>query len=700
MKTSHGPFPSTPSATKAMSKGEASSIKVLKDDPEKKEENVGEKKEVKETDKKDSKQAEDELSAEDEKLKETLDLLVKTITESSDLPNHEEIQAQALQALRKEIRSSTSSMTSVPKPLKFLRPHYVPIQQFESNMPSGPNKSFLCDILSVMAMTMAATGSREALYFKLRGCTSDVGDWGHEFVRHLCGEIAAEWEIREDHSIGTHDLVLLVDQILPFKLAHNGEFEGIDLLIDINLVDRITEIASPDNFQRLCKYALACAEYLGDPEETENLRKVTFKIFLQFKAYSDALRVALKLDNKDLILDVFRAIGVKPSGADDEEADVLMEEVADVDNETQEADKKRNKHQLSYILASHRVFLKELETDTEIAEIMGNVSLNQRFLTLAQELDVKAAKHPDDIYKTHLIEGHGATRRRQPRADGKAAPVGPTHDSAKKNLADSFANAFLNCAFGQDLLVTPEGSDWVFKNRGHGMLSAAASVGLIHLWDVETGFNAVDKFSFSTHREIKAGGLLATGIISAGITSDMDAALGLLSEHVELDAKDALMKAAAVLGLGIAYAASAREDVMEVLTPLICEDSQTFEVVSLTCLSLGLVCMGTANGDVSESLIESFVDRKQEDFKDPMARLMCLGMGLLFLGQGEKCEPSLQAARASLTNCELVPYLEMTVKTCAYAGTGSVVEIQHLLSALRLLFCLLFSLLLFWFQSL
>jgi len=156
----------------------------------------------------------------------------------------------------------------------------------------------------------------------------------------------------------------------------------------------------------------------------------------------------------------------------------------------------------------------------------------------------------------------------------------------------------------------------------------------------------------------------------------------LLSEHVELDAKDALMKAAAVLGLGIAYAASAREDVMEVLTPLICEDSQTFEVVSLTCLSLGLVCMGTANGDVSESLIESFVDRKQEDFKDPMARLMCLGMGLLFLGQGEKCEPSLQAARASLTNCELVPYLEMTVKTCAYAGTGSVVEIQHLLSAL------------------
>lgn len=31
---------------------------------------------------------------------------------------------QALECLRTEIRASTTSMTSVPKPLKFLRPHY------------------------------------------------------------------------------------------------------------------------------------------------------------------------------------------------------------------------------------------------------------------------------------------------------------------------------------------------------------------------------------------------------------------------------------------------------------------------------------------------------------------------------------------------------------------------------------------------
>ena len=62
------------------------------------------------------------------------------------------------------------------------------------------------------------------------------------------------------------------------------------------------------------------------------------------------------------------------------------------------------------------------------------------------------------------------------------------------------------------------------------------------------------------------------------MTSDMDVALGLLTEHVEVDGKDNMQKAAAVLGLGIAYAGTDREDVKESLVPLMLDDSQTFEV--------------------------------------------------------------------------------------------------------------------------
>jgi hypothetical protein len=41
---------------------------------------------------------------------------------------------------RKEIRSATSSMTSVPKPLKFLRPHYGALKSFFETMPESELK--------------------------------------------------------------------------------------------------------------------------------------------------------------------------------------------------------------------------------------------------------------------------------------------------------------------------------------------------------------------------------------------------------------------------------------------------------------------------------------------------------------------------------------------------------------------------------
>lgn len=79
-------------------------------------------------------------SEEDRKLKETLDLLVTRITEKGDGKEFEALQRAALEALRKEIRSSTASMTSVPKPLKFLRKHYKPLCAYYANMTAGENK--------------------------------------------------------------------------------------------------------------------------------------------------------------------------------------------------------------------------------------------------------------------------------------------------------------------------------------------------------------------------------------------------------------------------------------------------------------------------------------------------------------------------------------------------------------------------------
>lgn len=82
-------------------------------------------------------------------------------------------------------------------------------------------------------------------------------------------------------------------------------------------------------------------------------------------------------------------------------------------------------------------------------QINGNSHLSEQYLQLARDLDVMEAKTPEDVYKSHLVEGR--------------AGDGPSIDSARQNLASTFVNAFVNAGFGQDKLVTatPESSSEV-----------------------------------------------------------------------------------------------------------------------------------------------------------------------------------------------------------------------------------------------
>lgn len=175
-------------------------------------------------------------------------------------------------------------------------------------------------------------------------------------------------------------------------------------------------------------------------------------------------------------------------------------------------------------------------------------------------------------------------------------------DSAKQNLASTFVNAFVNAGFGKDNLMTPEGSDWMYKNKEHGMMSATASVGLILLWDLEVGFSAIDKYSYNNQEYLRAGAMLATGIVSSGISSELDASLGLLSELV--DHKDRHVKNCAIMGLGISYAGTHKEDISELVCPLISDPSQTMETVGLAALSLGFVFVGSCSDEISGAILE------------------------------------------------------------------------------------------------
>lgn len=62
-------------------------------------------------------------------------------------------------------------------------------------------------------------------------------------------------------------------------------------------------------------------------------------------------------------------------------------------------------------------------------------------------------------------------------------------DSSQKNLALTYVNAFVNAGFGTDLLITnaENNEDWVFKVKEDGQTAAAASLGMLLLWDLEEG---------------------------------------------------------------------------------------------------------------------------------------------------------------------------------------------------------------------
>lgn len=68
--------------------------------------------------------------------------------------------------------------------------------------------------------------------------------------------------------------------------------------------------------------------------------------------------------------------------------------------------------------------------------------------------------------------------------------------------------------------MTPEDTSWLYKNKDHGMMSASFAW-YDSLWDLETGFSAIDRLSFSNEDYVKAGALFATGMVSCGVTSEI-----------------------------------------------------------------------------------------------------------------------------------------------------------------------------------
>ena len=145
-------------------------------------------------------------------------------------------------------------------------------------------------------MTMGE--GRECLKYRLTGSTENIGEWGHEYVRHLSGELSSEWdELASQKSDSTSKkLIALVHQIVPYNMAHNAETEACDLLMEIDRLDFLEQYVDESAYQRVCLYLTSCVPYVADPENT-TLLHASLKLYKKFGQYPQALRLAMQLND-------------------------------------------------------------------------------------------------------------------------------------------------------------------------------------------------------------------------------------------------------------------------------------------------------------------------------------------------------------------------------------------------------------------
>ncbi|KPM44378.1 26S proteasome regulatory subunit rpn-1 [Neonectria ditissima] len=586
----------------------------------------------KEDDKKQT--AEEELSEEDQQLKNELDMIVERLTESN-----KDLYKPALEAMKTSIKTSTSSMTAVPKPLKFLRPHYEPLTKLYEEWPESEDKTSLADVLSVIGMTFSDEDRQDTLKYRLLAPTSDISSWGHEYVRHLALEIGEVYGKRITIDEPTKDLVDLALILIPLFLKSNAEADAVDLMSELEIIEELPKFVDENTYARVCLYMSSLVSLLTYPDN-ETFLKTAHNIYIEYKQFAQAMVLAIRLHDVDLIK-------------------------ADFDKAEDPALKK----QLAFLIARQRIVL-ELPGDSaeeqEISECLSNLKLSEHFKALGKELNILDPKTTEDIYKSHLESSRVA---------------GMTNlDSARHNLAAAFVNAFVNAGFGNDkmMLVDGEKETWVWKTKADGMMSTVASMGTLLLWDIENGLDKIDRYTYSSEPEISAGAMLAIGIMNSGVQIDSEPALALLGDADKLHHQNPLIRTACIMGLGLSYAGSNKEDVLELLLPIISDSSQDMQISAMAALSCGLIFVGSSHPEVSEAIITTLMDDdRKSQLTDKWTRFLGLGLGLLFFGRQEEVDVILETLKA--IDHPMAKATAVLAEICAWAGTGAVLKIQELL---------------------
>ena len=160
--------------------------------------------------------------------------------------------------------------------------------------------------LSVLGMTYSDEDRLDTLKYRLLAPSTDLGSWGHEYMRHLALEIGIEYQRRLNDDKDPEDLNQLVMALVPFFLKHNAEADAVDILSEVDMIEHLADQVDENTYSRVCLYLVSMVPLLTYPDNDRFLR-TAHDIYKKYNQLPQALALAIRMYDNDLVLSDFNS---------------------------------------------------------------------------------------------------------------------------------------------------------------------------------------------------------------------------------------------------------------------------------------------------------------------------------------------------------------------------------------------------------
>lgn len=127
----------------------------------------------------------------------------------------------------------------------------------------------------------------------------------------------------------------------------------------------------------------------------------------------------------------------------------------------------------------------------------------------------------------------------------------------------------------------------------------------------------------------------------------------------------------------MAYAGRSSGQLQEILVSPIVDTSLPLEESAYAALSLGLSFVGQCNEEVAGAIIQTLMERTEDQLNQPAAKYFGIGLALLYMGQQNKCEPTLETI--GMIEHPIKKFMEVMITSTAYVGSGNVLKVQNMI---------------------